>query len=134
MGIDQLHIGGIVGKMYEGKQEVTMVGEEIEEQIISEDIARHRLQEDWHDLKPMFAVCSGGLDPTKVSPLVHVMGRDIIIQAGGGIHGHPGGTLAGAKAMRQALDAEMLGQTAVEYAKTHSELAEAIKKWKNVKR
>ena len=134
MGIDQLHIGGIVGKMYEGKQEVTMVGEEIEEQIISEDIFRHRLQEDWHDLKPMFAVCSGGLDPTKISPLVHAMGRDIIVQAGGGIHGHPGGTYAGAKAMRQAVEAEMYGITAAGYAKNHSELAEAIKKWKNVKR
>jgi len=36
--------------------------------------------------------------------------------------------------MRQALEAEMLGHTAKEYAKTHSELAEAIKKWKNFKR
>lgn len=134
VGIDQLHIGGIVGKMYEGKKEVTMVGEEIEQQIVSEDIARHRLQEDWHDLKPMFAVCSGGLDPTKVSPLVHAMGRDIIIQAGGGIHGHPGGTYKGAKAMRQAMEAEMLGHTAAEYAKNHSELADAIKKFKNHKR
>jgi ribulose-bisphosphate carboxylase large chain len=129
IGMDQLHVGGIVGKMYEGKQEVTAVGEEIENKIVSEDIFRHRLQENWHELKPMLAVCSGGLSPANVRPLIHAMGRDIIIQAGGGIHGHPRGTIAGSKAMRQAVDAEMHGLTPAEYAKNHSELAEALKKW-----
>jgi ribulose-bisphosphate carboxylase large chain len=130
IGIDQLHVGGIVGKMYEGKEEVTSVGEEIEKRIVSEDFARHRLQEDWHNLKPMFAVCSGGLHPAKVAPLIHDMGRDIIIQAGGGIHGHPGGTVAGAKAMRQAVEADMLGLEPQDYAKSHPELAAALKKWR----
>ncbi len=129
IGMDQLHIGGIVGKMYEGKEEVQSVGEEIEQQIISESIFKHRLQEDWHNLKPMLAVCSGGLCPTKVKPLIHAMGRDIVIQAGGGIHGHPDGTIAGAKALRQAVDAEMLGIEPHEYAKTHPELLAAFKKW-----
>ncbi len=129
IGMDQLHIGGIVGKMYEGKKEVTSVGEEIEQQIVTESIFKHRLQEDWHDLKPMLAVCSGGLSPAKVRPLIHAMGRDIVIQAGGGIHGHPEGTVAGAKALRQAVDAEMQGLLPSEYAKNHSELALAMKKW-----
>ena len=31
-------------------------------------------------------------------------GTDVIINAGGGVHGHPGGTRAGAKAFRQAVD------------------------------
>ena len=31
--------------------------------------------------------------------------------------------------MRQAVDAEMQGLTAKEYAKTHSELREALEKW-----
>jgi ribulose-bisphosphate carboxylase large chain len=130
IGMDQLHIGGIVGKMYEGKKEVKSVGEEIEQRLVCESIFKHRLQEDWLDLKPMLAVCSGGLSPVSVRPLIHDMGRDIVIQAGGGIHGHPGGTIAGAKALRQAVDAEMLGLTPTEYAKNHSELAEALKKWK----
>ncbi len=134
IGIDQLHVGGIVGKMYEGKKEVVSVGEAIEQQVVSESIFKHRLQENWLGLKPMMAVCSGGLSPPKVAPLIHAMGRDIIIQAGGGIHGHPGGTIAGAKAMRQAVDAEMYGISAEEYAKTHKELAEALKKWGNYKR
>jgi ribulose-bisphosphate carboxylase large chain len=128
--VDQLHVGGIVGKMYEGKKEVKSVGEEIESQVVSESISRHRLQEDWHSLKPMLAVCSGGLSPVSVQPLIHEMGRDIVIQAGGGIHGHPDGTIAGAKAMRQAVDAEMNGISPKEYAKNHLELANAMKKWK----
>ena len=131
IGIDQLHVGGIVGKMYEEKKEVVSVGEEIEQQIITQSIFKHRLQEDWMDLKPMMAVCSGGLSPQSVPSLIHAMGRDIIIQAGGGIHGHPNGSFGGSKAMRQAVDAEMYGLTAKEYAKTHPELALALKKWYN---
>ena len=37
---------------------------------------------------------------------------------------------AGAKAMRQAVDATMEGKTLEEYAKTHEELAAALKQWK----
>lgn len=129
IGIDQLHVGGIVGKMYEGEEEVCTVGEAIEHQVVTEKIFQHRLQENWHNLRPILAVCSGGLHPGKVRPLIHAMGRDIVIQAGGGIHGHPGGTVAGAKAMRQAVDAEMSGLTPHEYAKTHSELRQALEKW-----
>ncbi|MFA5361061.1 MAG: type III ribulose-bisphosphate carboxylase [archaeon] len=129
IGIDQLHIGGMVGKMYEGKEEVKSVGEAIEQKVVKQNLATHRLKEEWHDLKSMIAVCSGGLHPSKVAPIIHGMGRDVIIQAGGGIHGHPRGTIAGATAMRQAVDAEMQGYTAQEYAKTHSELKEALEKW-----
>ena len=52
----------------------------------------------------VFPVASGGLHPKSVPKLVKRMGKDIIIQAGGGIHGHPGGTIAGAKAMRAAVE------------------------------
>jgi ribulose-bisphosphate carboxylase large chain len=130
IGLDQLHVGAMVGKMYEGKKEVVTVGEEIEQRVVHPNFATHRLKEEWHDLKPMFAVCSGGLHPGKVAPIIHSLGRDVIIQAGGGIHGHPKGTIAGARAMRQAIDAELSGYTAQEYAKTHSELREAVEKWK----
>jgi ribulose-bisphosphate carboxylase large chain len=57
------------------------------------------------------------------------MGHDIIIQAGGGIHGHPDGSISGARAMRQAVDAAMLGQSARQYASTHSDLRKALEKW-----
>jgi ribulose-bisphosphate carboxylase large chain len=55
----------------------------------------------------------------------------VVIQAGGGIHGHPEGTVAGAVAMRQAVDATVQGKPLEEYAKTHKELALALNLWKN---
>ncbi len=45
---------------------------------------------------------------------------------GGGIHGHPQGTIAGARAARQALDATLKGIKLKDYAKTHLELKQAI--------
>jgi len=56
-------------------------------------------------------------------------GVDFIINAGGGIHGHPLGTRAGATAMRQAIDAAMKQIPVGEYAKTHRELRLVIEKW-----
>jgi len=53
-----------------------------------------------------------------------------VIQAGGGIHGHTEGTVSGAKAMRQAVDATMRKISLKEYAATHKELRVALEIWK----
>lgn len=127
IGLDQLHIGTIVGKMEGKKEEILTVEEEIEKNVIK---GSNRLAEDWHGIKPVFAVCSGGLHPGLVSYLVKTLGNDIIIQAGGGIHGHPLGTRAGAMAMRQAIDAVMDGIQLEKCAKKNKELYLALKHWK----
>jgi ribulose-bisphosphate carboxylase large chain len=127
IGVDQLHIGTAVGKMMETKEEVMMVGEEIEEGFVK--AKGHRLQEDWHGVKPVFAVCSGGLHPGLVPPLIKMLGKDIIVQAGGGVHWNPRGTRYGAMGLRQAVDAVAQGIPLKEYAKTHRELREAIDKF-----
>ena len=57
------------------------------------------------------------------------MGNDVVIQAGGGIHGHPKGTVRGAIAMRQAVDATLRKIPLKKYAKDHIELKEALDKW-----
>jgi len=80
-------------------------------------------------LKPVLPVASGGLHPGLVPALIKLFGRDFVIQAGGGIHGHPGGTRAGAKAMRQAVDATLRGATLEEYARDHEELRRALQTW-----
>ena len=129
IGMDQLHVGAIVGKMVGAKQEVQAIGEEIEERVIQPNRKNHVLAENWLKLKPTLAVCSGGLHPGKVPPLIKAMGRDIVIQMGGGIHGHPSGSLAGARAARQAVDASMKKVSLKQYARTHSELEAALKKW-----
>jgi ribulose-bisphosphate carboxylase large chain len=81
-------------------------------------------------LKPVLPVASGGLHPRLVPALLETFGNDVVIQAGGGIHGHPDGTVAGAKAMRQAVDASLKGISLEEYAKTHKELKAALEQWK----
>jgi ribulose-bisphosphate carboxylase large chain len=127
IGLDQLHIGTVIGKMEGVKEETLIIEEEIEKRIIREK--SHFLAEDWHHIKPVFAVCSGGLHPGTVPYLIKTLGKDIIIQAGGGIHGHKQGTKAGAKAMRQSVDAVMQNITLRDYAKNHRELAIALKQW-----
>ena len=129
IGTDQLHIGAIVGKMEGSREEVQAIGEEIEKTIVQPDAGQHVLAENWLHIKPMLAVCSGGLHPGKIPPLMKAMGNDIVIQMGGGIHGHPRGTTAGAKAARQAVQAVLKGESLKEYASKHRELAEALQKW-----
>ncbi|MDD5163279.1 MAG: type III ribulose-bisphosphate carboxylase [Candidatus ainarchaeum sp.] len=128
-GLDQLHIGAIFGKM-EGKRfEVKKIGEEIEHKIVHKDFGGHVLAENWLNIKPMLAVCSGGLHPAKVPLLLKALGNDIVIQAGGGVSGHKGGVIAGAKAMRQAIDAAMNEIPLKVYAKMHDELRTALEQW-----
>jgi ribulose-bisphosphate carboxylase large chain len=115
IGVDQLHVGTAVGKMAEGRREV------------KENI--HALKQDISGIKNVFPVASGGLHPGHVPALVEIFGTDLICQAGGGIHGHPDGTVKGAVAMRQAVDAALAGIPLGEYAKDHRELAQAIDKW-----
>jgi ribulose 1,5-bisphosphate carboxylase large subunit-like protein len=57
------------------------------------------------------------------------MGHDLIAQCGGGCHGHKLGTIAGAKAIRQAVDAVMAGTPIRRHAKMHKELRIALKQW-----
>ena len=129
-GVDQLHIGTGVGKMEGGALLIHRFHKIAEEYNISEKFYLGGLKQEWvKKLKPIFSVASGGMDPGKIDAAIEVHGRNVIIQAGGGVHGHPKGTLAGAKAMRQAADAVVDGIPAIEYAKDHKELNQAIKYW-----
>ncbi len=116
IGVDQLHVGTVVGKMSETKAEVV---ENIE-----------ACKTEMGEINPVLPVASGGLHPRLVPALLETFGNDVVIQAGGGIHGNPLGTVSGAKAMRQAVDATLEGKTLEEYAKTHKELQAALDTWK----
>ncbi|MFW9831142.1 MAG: type III ribulose-bisphosphate carboxylase [Candidatus Thorarchaeota archaeon] len=115
LGIDQLHVGTAVGKMSEDREEV--------------ELNIHECTQPLQGIKPTMPVASGGLHPGHIPTLIDIFGTDVIIQAGGGIHGHPGGTKVGATAMRQAVDAVLNGYSLNDYATTHTELAEALKRW-----
>jgi ribulose-bisphosphate carboxylase large chain len=115
IGVDQLHVGTVVGKMFETKDEVRENCE--------------ALKTEMSGLKPVLPVASGGLHPGLVPSLMELFGKDFVIQVGGGIHGHSGGTVAGAKAMRQAVDATLQGVPLKEYGRTHKELETALRIW-----
>ncbi len=127
LGVDNLHIGTAVGKMEGSAAEVSAIREEIQMGNVPAKDAR--FQQDWGDIKPVLAVASGGLHPGHVPAVVDILGKDIVIQAGGGVHGHPEGTRKGAMAMRQALEAKMQGISLEEYAKDHEELRKALEKF-----
>jgi ribulose-bisphosphate carboxylase large chain len=117
-GGDQLHTGTAAGKMG-GKEKG--IKEMIE--------VNNFLRGEFYHLKNVFPVASGGIHPGIVPINVETLGKDLVIQAGGGIHGHPLGTRAGATAMRQAVDATMKGIPIEKYAKEHKELKVALEKW-----
>ncbi|MEM4733014.1 MAG: type III ribulose-bisphosphate carboxylase [Candidatus Bathyarchaeia archaeon] len=116
IGVDQLHVGTVVGKRREKEEEV------------KENIEALKMQ--LNGLKPSMPVASGGLHPRMVPALINFFGKDFVIQAGGGIHGHKNGTSAGATAMRQAVDAAIKGIALEKYAKTHKELKMALQTWR----
>jgi ribulose-bisphosphate carboxylase large chain len=128
IGMDQLHTGTVVGKMEGGKREVVEINKVITEKSINGNNIT-LLDQEWGNLKPILPVASGGLSPLHVPELIDILGTNIVFQFGGGCHGHPNGTEAGAKAIRQAIDAVLSNISLTEYAKSHSELQKAIDKW-----
>lgn len=116
IGVDQLHVGTVVGKMSETKQEVL------------ENIDACKMS--MNGLKRVLPVASGGLHPRLIPALMETFGNDFVIQAGGGIHGHKNGTFAGAMAMRQAVNATLEGKKLEDYAENHKELKTALQQWK----
>jgi len=114
-GGTNLHTGSYMGKMAR--------------ETMENDQSRDALREEWHGLKRVFPVASGGIYPAKVSGNLDGYGIDCIVQAGGGVHGHPDGTTAGAKAMVQAVEAWLKQIPLQEYAKDRKELETALKFW-----
>jgi 2,3-diketo-5-methylthiopentyl-1-phosphate enolase len=80
-------------------------------------------------LRASIPVPSAGIHPGLVPWIVRDFGVDVVVNAGGGIHGHPMGTAAGGRAFRQAIDAVMSGAGLTDYARNHPELAAAIERW-----
>lgn len=127
IGVDTLHIGTVVGKLEGTLKEVYEIDEEIEKKKVKE--THDRLKQDWGKIKPVMAVSSGGLHPGHVPYLIKHLGKDLVIQLGGGIHGHPNGTFRGAIAARQAVEATLRNISLEKYSKDHIELRDALETW-----
>ena len=127
IGVDTLHIGTAFGKMSGGEKEVKHIEDDIEKQYTKE--TKEYLAQKWYGVKPVMAVASGGVYPGIVDKIIKFMGKDVVLQAGGGIHWNPRGSRYGAMGMRQAVDAVMKHIPLKEYAKMHRELKEALDKF-----
>lgn len=118
-GADTLHAGTLgAGKMFTegGKSHARHIYE--------------MLRGPMHGLRTTFPVASGGMHPGVIAHVWDAVGdADFCAAAGGGVHGNPLGSEAGARAMRQAVEAYQKGVSAEEYAKKHDELAAAVKRW-----
>jgi len=111
-GADQLHIGSVEGKFYYDKTET--------QRTIS------ALRQPLYHIKPTMPCSSAGNRPANIGISVRTLGTDMMFLAGGGIHGHPDGSTAGAKAMMQAVRAALTNVPIEEAAKQNRELQRAL--------
>lgn len=82
-----------------------------------------------YGLKTQGLLVGGALTPDMVEPVVRDLGKDVILGAGTAVHGHPKGTLGGARAFRQAIEAVMGGRPLTEASGEHEELEAALTLW-----
>ncbi len=131
VGVDNIHVGTVMGKLESPEEEVRAnIAACREKQTKGHDFL---LDQDWGKIKPVWPVPSGGLHPGLMKPLMDIFGPDCIIQAGGGVLGHPDGAKAGAQALRGAIQAALEGMTLAEAAKGNPVLAKAHQKWGTTK-
>jgi 2,3-diketo-5-methylthiopentyl-1-phosphate enolase len=79
--------------------------------------------------KAVFPVPSAGIHPGLVPLIMGDFGPEVVVNAGGGVHGHPLGSAAGGRAFRQAVDAVKSGMSLEQYAVNNEELRMAIERW-----
>ncbi len=130
-GVDHIHIGTVVGKLVSPLREVLSIKNALVKP--RENDGKRKLGMDWQHIKPVLPVSSGGLHPGLIPDVMRILGRDIMIQVGGGVWGHPDGPRAGAAAVRQAIEAVLEGVPLEEKAKQNKELARALEKWGKTK-
>lgn len=99
MGVDFIHAGMFGGYLHESESDLRKTINTL------------------HD-KNVMPSLSCGMHPGLVDACTTRFGNDIMLTVGGAIHGHPDGTIAGALAMRQAID-----------KKYDTEYNKAIEKW-----
>ena len=87
------------------------------------------LTDPWFGVRRSLPVAGGGLHAGLVPRMVADLGVDWALAAGGGVHGHPMGTAAGARSIRQAFDAAVRGEPLALARMSHPELAAALDKW-----
>ena len=132
VGVDEIHSGTGVGKLVGTKEEIQSIASVLRDKNVKAK-KKLLLEQNWGKTKPAFPVSSGGLHPGLVPDEIKIYGKDIVLLVSGGIHGHPKGTRAGARATIQAIEAVKKKVKLEQYAKTHKELRQALEKWARLK-
>jgi len=117
VGVDNIHIGTVVGKLVSPPEEVLSLENEMRSMEIEEAFRLGTLSQKWYNIKQVFPVSSGGLHPGIIPDVLKILGNNCVLQLGGGVHGHPNGTKEGAKAFCQAIEATMNHIPLEEFAK-----------------
>ncbi|MDP3917906.1 MAG: type III ribulose-bisphosphate carboxylase [Candidatus Woesebacteria bacterium] len=130
IGGDTIHIGTVIGKLVGPKDEVLAISDNMRRDVsMSLKGKQPFLKQKWYNLKPTLPVSSGGLHPGIIPDIINLLGKDTLLQIGGGVMGNPLGIEAGAKAVRQAIEASLKGIALKEYAKDKKELKAALDQW-----
>ncbi len=87
------------------------------------------LTDHFYNIKRAWPMPGGGVQPGMVPLLYADMHQDFMVGAGGAVHGHPMGPAAGARALRQAIDAAVNGIAIEKMAEQHPELKAALEQW-----
>ncbi|OPX04087.1 2,3-diketo-5-methylthiopentyl-1-phosphate enolase [Geobacillus proteiniphilus] len=87
------------------------------------------LTDDQEPFARAFPVPSAGIHPGLVPLIIRDFGLDSIVNAGGGIHGHPDGAIGGGRAFRAAIDAVLAGRPLRAAAAENEALQKAIDRW-----
>ncbi len=128
LGVDSLHGGAPKTKM-ENYNEPKLIQEALQADITPE--SDMTLGQNWFGMKGVWHTASGGLHSGTIGESIIKLGEDIILQAGGGVLGHPWGIEAGVEAMVEARDIAMERQDLKQWILDHpqSALAKAASHW-----
>jgi ribulose-bisphosphate carboxylase large chain len=119
-GADHVHVNGLSNKFTEANDVVIEAARSVQAPLPGPG----------YIALPVF---SSGQTAWQVGPTVQALGNeDFLFCAGGGIMSHPSGPEAGIIALRQAAYAARKGVDVRDYARGHSELAEALETFKQV--
>ncbi|MFN8491425.1 MAG: form I ribulose bisphosphate carboxylase large subunit [Caldilineaceae bacterium] len=133
-GGDHLHTGTVVGKLEGSWNDTLGIIDLLRERTIRANPERGiYFDQDFAGLKAVWPVASGGIHVHHVPDLLRIYGNDAFFLFGGGTHGHPQGSRAGARANRVAVEAVAAGKTLEEAAQTCPELREAMALWSDVR-
>ncbi len=89
----------------------------------------HELTYPMYNLKKVLPGPAAGNYPGMVTEMMEYFGNDFLIGAGGGIHAHPDGVVAGVKAFYQAIKATLSHTPLRVAAESNRELKKALDKW-----